>query len=283
MGNLFLSMIGVQFFGMAIGRTTIANNALITDLFDHPDPRQKFSPLSNYRINKEMRTKIVGWEAKKLSNIGTSHQKVKFIGSHGVPALSHGFKAFSPFLPKLLPKGMKLTLDDGKFYHNLMCQGFVSWLFSRPTKRIQNALTKYKENFINKCDANNVPDIAIQVRTLDNIKNEFNSTMEECYVSCAVAKARAVQKDLDRNICIFVTSNRVSTTDSVVENLNSILNTEDSSPFKFLYHQSTPPGTGVEIMHSGKMVEAGRHVESFPTDHDFSVKEDLMDWFLLVR
>jgi hypothetical protein len=30
------------------------------------------------------------------------------------------------------------------------------------------------------------------------------------------------------------------------------------------------------------MVEAGRHVESFPPEEDFSLKEDLMEWFLLV-
>ena len=164
-----------------------------------------------------------------------------------------------------------------------MCQGFASWIMSHPTRRMQTAVQKYKDNFINKCDSDNVPDIAIQVRTLDNIKSQFNSTMEECYVSCAVAKARAVHKELKRDICIFVTSNRVSTTDSIVDTLNAVLNTETEggSPFKFLYHQVASKSS-VEIMHSGALVEAGRHVESFPASDDFSLKDDIMDWFLLV-
>ena len=114
---------------------------------------------------------------------------------------------------------------------------------SKPTERMQIAVKKYKDNFINKCDSVNIPDVAIQVRTLDDVKSKFDSRAEECYVSCAVAKARAVQKEANRDICIFVTSNRVSTTDSVVERLNSLLNTENESPFKFLYHQMAAPAS----------------------------------------
>ena len=276
-------MLGMQAFGIALGRVSVINNALLTDMFHHPDSRQSLAPLSNQLINKDMRGKIMGYQAKDLLKPKAHFEKRKFIGSHGVPTMHTGFKSFSPFIPKLLPKGMKLKAEEELFYKNIMCQGFSAWMMSRPTKRTQVALKKYKENFINKCDSKNVPDIAIQVRTLDNIKSEFNSTVEDCYVSCAVAKARAVQKELHRDVCIFVTSNRVSTTDNVVERLHSLLNsdTDESSSFKFLYHQLASRESQ-EIMHSGRMVEAGRHVESFPPEEDFSLKEDLMDWFLLV-
>lgn len=295
MGNLLISMLGIQFFAVSIGRTSIVNNALLTDMFDHPDPRQKLAPLPNKLLNKEMKHKITAVAAVNLNPSkmpGLSRfDKVKFIGSHGVPTLSHAFKAFSPFVPKLFPPGMQLKEGEEQFYNNLMCQGFASWLMARPSKRIEEAVTKYKENFINKCDTKNVPDIAIQVRTVDNINEKFSNPLQNCYVSCSVAKARAVQKDLQRDICIFVTSNRVSTTDSVVESLSSLLNPtgDTDSPYKFLYHQMEAdrgPAAGTRaapIMHSGKLVEAGRHLETFPLTEDFSLKEDLMDWFLLVR
>lgn len=287
MGNLMLSMLGMQCFGMAIGRVFIINNALLTDIFDHPDPRQKLAPLPNRIINVEMRSSIRDYTAARLSANPRVFSKDKFIGSHGVPTLSSGFRAFVPSLPKYLPRGMKLAPDQASFYNRLMCQGIASWSMSRPTQRAQAALKKYKNNFINKCDASNVPDIAIQVRTLDSIQDGFDHTEEECYVSCAAAKAKAVHKKLQRDICIFVTSNRVSTTDNVVDSLNTILNTDDSNPYKFLYHQapgaSSATSSSSGIMHSGKMVEEGRHLESFPSSMDFSLREDLMDWFLLVR
>ena len=282
MGNLLLSMLGMQFFSVAINRAPVINHALLKDMFEHPDPRQNLSPLSNALVNKDMKHSIKGYAARTLATRDKSiFKNVKFIGSHGAPAAACGFKAFAPQVPHFIPRGMALNEDEFKFYDNIMCQGFAAWLMSRPTKRLHEAALKYKDNFINKCDAQNIPDIAIQIRTLDNIKSEFGSSMEDCYVSCAVAKAREVQKQLQRNICIFVTSNRVKTTDNVVEALNSILNTEDLSAFKFLYHQFKPNST-IEIMHSGKLVEAGRYIENFPPSHDFSLKDDLMDWFLLV-
>ena len=284
-------MLGIQFFAVSIGRPAVINNALLTDMFEHPDPRQRLAPLTNLLLNKEMKSKIKGFAASALAptaKVPSRFENVKFIGSHGVPTMATGFRSFSPFIPRLLPRGMQLKTEETKFYHNLMCQGFASWLMSRPTKRMEDALTKYKDNFINKCDSKNIPDVAIQVRTEDNINSEFSSPLQNCYIACSVAKARQVQKELQRDICIFVTSNRVSTTDSVVESLNAILNppnsTSESSPsFKFLYHQmESESASKSAIMHSGKLVEAGRHVESFPPSEDFSLKDDMMDWFLLV-
>lgn len=278
LGNLLLGFLGVQFFASTLNRPFTINNGLITDMFHHPDTRQNFAPLGNAQLKRVV---IKGVEAKRLSADPSKFNSIKFIGTHGAPAMVHAFKSLSPLVPTWYHGAMnKLEVGKEQLYNNLMCQGYASWIMSRPSKRMMDALAIYKKNFINQCDSQNIPDIAIQIRTLDDIEDEFDSSHEACYVSCAVKKARAMYQELQREICIFVTSNRYSTIDNVVQSLRSILNTNKLHPYKILSHQARSKNKN-ETMHSKKLVEIGRHVSTIARSIDFSRMQDIMDWFLL--
>lgn len=124
MGNLFIGAIGIQFFALTIDRIAIFNNALITDLFNHPDPRQSWTPIPTTVVNGEMKQKVANVAADQLS-LPIRHfdsVKFKYIGTHGVPTMNTGFQHFAEqnLMAVYYPTD-KPPLDKG-FYRNIVCQ-----------------------------------------------------------------------------------------------------------------------------------------------------------------
>lgn len=121
MGNLFVGAIGMQFYAFSSGRIVIFNNALITDLFNHPDPRQSWVAIPTPVVNGPMKKSIVGVAAAKLVQ-DPKTVKHKFIGSHGGPIMN---VAFDHFIKKNLTSIMFPTHETKKdlnVYRNIACQ-----------------------------------------------------------------------------------------------------------------------------------------------------------------
>lgn len=126
LGNLFIGALGIQFFALSINRIAIFNNALITDLFNHPDPRQSWTPIPTTVVNGEMKEDIAGFEAINLRLPMKHFDGVRFIGSHGVPAMEAGFNNFAEnnLLAKYYPTESPPV--DNAFYRNTVCQVSLS-------------------------------------------------------------------------------------------------------------------------------------------------------------
>lgn len=125
------------------------------------------------------------------------------------------------------------------------------------TENAKVALEKYKSNFMRTCDDARKPDLAVQLRALDDkYFSGYNTAAIDCDIACAAKKAKDISSTLDRSVCIFVTSNRLDLTDFVVKRLSELLNGNDPDEprkFQFLSHQQTKKfvtnRTGT--MHSG--------------------------------
>jgi hypothetical protein len=101
---------------------------------------------------------------------------------------------------------------------------------SNLTARAETALLKYKSNFINKCGGDDKPDLSIQLRVLDaKYFKRYDFGQINCTISCAVRKAKAIARGLNRSVCIFVTTNRLELTDMLVQRLSAVLNHRGSS------------------------------------------------------
>ena len=123
MGNLIVGALGIQIYAFTIGRTVIFNNALITDLFHHPDPRQSWNAIPTPVLNGRMKRKIQGVEAIMLEQ-GPKINHNKIIGSHGANILSVAFHRFiKKNLPSIIfPNGVGRYQKDLGVYQNLVCQ-----------------------------------------------------------------------------------------------------------------------------------------------------------------
>ncbi|KAJ1418844.1 hypothetical protein B484DRAFT_481563 [Ochromonadaceae sp. CCMP2298] len=113
------------------------------------------------------------------------------------------------------------------------------------------------------------------VRANDNIEAPFLPDLQQCYVECAARKGLQLEKTLGRKVCIFVTSNRDSLADYIVEHLRSV-----SSNFAFLAHAYND--THVEgTKHSISLSKEWKSVDHINSTQLFRQAGDVMDWLLL--
>jgi hypothetical protein len=136
MGNLFIGALGIQFFALSINRIPIFNNALITDLFNHPDPRQSFAPVPTTEVNGPMKKYIKDFAAKTIRDNPPAYFKdSKYIGSHAMPLIDAGFYHFSHYgklANTFYPTAAGSPPLDLKRYRNAVCQVSLSrphWIY----------------------------------------------------------------------------------------------------------------------------------------------------------
>jgi hypothetical protein len=242
---------GVVFYAFSQKKTPVLSHGLVSALFQHPDPRQSWTGLSPSEANSpEVAKTIVRIECNYLPNErgewGKGKVSGKFVGLHGTPCLRYGYKSAAAQVPELfgLAPSSRTSLSD-----DLMCQAFSAWMFSTLNPQATEALSLYRNDFKENCGSPDDPiDLAVQVRAHDNIEAPFPPDLQQCYVECAAHKGLQLEKSLGRKVCIFVTSNRDSLADYIVEHLRSV-----SSNFAFLAHAYND--THVEgTKHSSKLL-----------------------------
>lgn len=272
-GNLMITALATQLVGLLSNRVTVMNHHLMLSMFDHPDSRQSWSLIPSegfFALKGTVKTRPK--RCSDVKNIPFSKLAPKY-GTNGC------FEAYisHPESPAMLTSLLPLQYPESNIslYHQFSA-AVGEWTFSRPAANWSSIMSAYRKKTFAPCGANiEFADMAVQFRTWRDVrgdKDTFHDVGGACHAKCAAHVALHTRNRLNRTICVFVTSDNVTSSAHLVNHLNLASN----GSIKAVYAEEE---TGAAHWHSQTVVDSARWktLDSSELQHHQSLK----DWMLI--
>jgi len=309
LGNVILSLVGVQAFAFPLRRVALLNVPLFEAMFSHPDsPRQKNSRqfVSAESVNENKKWVSHSPNCQKIFDIPLRNVPIRFgVNMCWFAFITHRESVY--YYNQLLGPTRKIQHFGYRniSYFDWTFNSLGGWIMSNPTVVFkQHALEYQKKISSERCQKIH---LALQIRTwrdvregkllkdsnkstLNNKSKEASISFEElggeCFLNCTYASINAfirarendnrLVKDQKANeMCVFVTSDNDAFSQQLVQRINS---QPQPSKITMTAFSAVPASSSSKPWHSFDLIKSSlkKFNSSLLVNHPL-----LFDWYLL--
>ena len=272
LGNFVGSLITATVLSLMNERVLVINNFVFTSMFIHPDKDNTFI---SFPVTPGTRMFAPGeCQIKEPSK----NPSVQILGVNRCDRfLVHDSQVLSWFSNTFhVPNTFRATNKPWLLSENRISYDILHWLLSKPSAKWEHHLKEQRTNVYKNCSRDGWEharaNLAIQVRTFADIfKDPISKKRYDCYVNCALKRAKELHELHQHSVCVLVTSDNSQLTDLIINKLN-----EES--FITAVHNDYPISS--TISHSGDLLLKERDNAKF-TIENLHNHPEFIDWMLL--